>query len=118
MTEAIAAAFLLIGSLLMLLSAVGVVRLPDLFTRMHAVSKAGTTGVGFIMLAVICVETEFSFVTRSLMALLIVAVTAPVAAHMISRAAYIADVQLWEGTFMDELEDYYASVEAEESSEQ
>ena len=47
----VGATCLIVGTLFMFLASVGTVRLPDVFTRMHAVTKAGTAGVGFIMLA-------------------------------------------------------------------
>ena len=43
---------LVLGAVFTLLAAVGVVRLPDLYTRMHAASKAGAVGGGLILIAV------------------------------------------------------------------
>ena len=80
MKETISAVLMLFGSLLMLLGALGVLRLPDLYMRVSASTKASTLG-GFII------------------------ITAPVAAHLISRAAYLVDAPLWKGTIVDELQD-------------
>ncbi len=56
MVEEIAAyaagVLLLIGSVFSLLAAVGILRLPDLYTRMHAASKAGTMGSGLMLIAI------------------------------------------------------------------
>lgn len=103
MTDAIAAAFLLVGAAFVLVAAVGLARLPDLYTRMHAVTKAGTVGVGSVMLAVALAFGTPSTTARAAAVVIFVALTAPVAAHMIGRAAYLAGVELWEGTFVDEL---------------
>lgn len=104
--DLIAAIFLLLGVGFILVASVGVVRLPDLFTRMHAITKAGTTGVGCVMIAVLLAYGDIATTARALAVLFFVALTAPVAAHMISRAAYLAEAELWEGTFVDELREY------------
>lgn len=108
MTTYVGIACLIIGALFMLIAAVGLVRLPDLFTRMHAITKAGTVGVGFMMFALIAFLPEASVVTQALGVMLFVALTAPVSAHMISRAAYLTGVNLWQGTFVDELHEEHA----------
>lgn len=105
-TDVIAAVILLIGAAFMVAASVGIVRLPDLFTRMHAITKAGTMGIGTVMLAVTFSFADASTAARALAVVLFVALTAPVAAHMIGRAAYLADVELWTGTFVDQLHDH------------
>src|SRR5690606_37900547 len=106
MIEWVGAISLFIGTVLMFLASVGILRLPDLFTRMHAVAKAGTAGVGLIMVAVICFHPEIQVVTRALAVLFFIALTASISAHMIGRAAYITGVHLWKGTFVDQLREY------------
>ena len=121
MSQVAGAIFLLIGCSFFLLSALGAVRLPDLFTRMSAITKAGTAGVGFLMLAVVCFYGDWGTFVRAVGVLFFVGLTAPVSVHMISRAAYLAGVQLWEGTFEDQLSTYYEERErarrAEEEAE-
>ena len=53
-----------------LLAAVGLVRFPDLYTRIHAASKAGVVGAGFILLALAVVSLDVSIVLRSIIAIL------------------------------------------------
>lgn len=96
---------LFVGSLFLLIAAIGVLRLPDLYGRMHAVTKGGTAGIGFMMLALILFEPTISVAARSIGIMLFVALTAPVASHMIGRAAYFSGVGLWKGTIRDELDD-------------
>jgi multicomponent Na+:H+ antiporter subunit G len=86
----------------MLLAAVGIVRLPDLFTRMHAATKPATLGTALTMLAVAVHFGELGVTTRALLVVVFFVITAPVGAHMIGRAAYLAGVPLWEGTILDE----------------
>ncbi len=107
------ATLLVLGALWMVIAALGVLRMPDLFTRMQASSKAATLGIGSLMLAV---AIHFAHVEVAAKALLIIAfffLTVPVAAHMIARAAYLAGIPLWEGTERDELKDELPVAEGE-----
>ena len=95
---------LVIGALFTFIAAIGLIRFPDFYTRMHAVTKAGAFG-GVIILLV--AATVFGSVKISLVVLVNIIFfyfTAPVAAHMISRSAYINHVKQWEGTKVDQLE--------------
>lgn len=75
---------------------VGLLRLPDVYTRAHAVSKADTLGAGFALLAV---AVSFGWDLPALKALLlfaIVFVTNPTAIHALVRSAYSHDVEAWQ----------------------
>lgn len=86
----------------MLLSAIGIVKMPDLFTRMHAATKVGTVGVSGIVLAVAIHFDQMKVAAPALLIIVFFLATAPVAAHMIGRAAYEMGVELWKGTVIDE----------------
>ena len=103
MNEIIAAVLLLTGGSFALIAAIGVVKLPDLYTRMQASTKSATLGVGCTLLAVAVRSGEMGTVTHSLLVVAFLLLTAPVAAHMIARAAYNVGVPLWMGTTIDEL---------------
>jgi len=105
MNDILCAALLLVGALAMLLAGVGVVRMPDLFMRMQAATKAATLGTGCMLLAVAVHFDDMGVTTRALLVTAFVFLTAPVAAHVIARAAYSVGVPLWEGTLCDELRD-------------
>lgn len=94
---------LLAGAAFMVITAVGVARLPDFFMRMHAITKSGTLGVGLIFLGAAFHFAELDVTTRALATIAFVLFTAPVSAHLIGRAGYLAGVPLWEGTEMDAL---------------
>ena len=100
-------ALLVVGALFMLLAAVGVLRMPDVFTRMQATSKAATLGVGCVMLAVVVHFGELAVTTRAAAVVLFTFLTAPIGAHMIGRAAYVAKTPLWERTTRDDLDGRY-----------
>lgn len=102
---------MLSGAIFMLLAGLGVVRMPDLYTRMSATSKAATLGSGLVMLAAAFHFGEFSITVRVLAIIVFLLLTVPIAAHMIGRAAYFDGVPLWEGTVLDELRGHYSLVD-------
>lgn len=87
-----ASALVLAGGVFCLLGAIGVLRLPDCYSRMHAASKAGALGA-VLVLAGVAAASSGAAAMEALFALMAVLVTAPLAAHAISRAAYHADVK-------------------------
>ncbi|HET9529552.1 MAG TPA: monovalent cation/H(+) antiporter subunit G [Blastocatellia bacterium] len=107
MSEAVTVALMIIGALFLLLAGVGVIRMPDLFMRMQAATKASTLGVGCTLVAVMVYFGSFGVAIRALLVIAFLLLTAPVAAHMIGRAAYFVGVPLWEGTIRDELRGRY-----------
>ena len=107
MREVISGALVLIGTVFMLLAGVGILRMPDLYTRMSATTKVATLGVGSTLLAVAVYFGELGIVTRALAAVAFVLLTAPVAAHMIGRASYFIGVPLCRETAIDELRGHY-----------
>lgn len=98
----ISAVFWLAGSILALLAAIGVVRMPDLFTRMQAAAKASTMGLGCLLIGTAIELGDSASVARAISIAAFVMLTSPVAAHVIARAAYLSDVPLWSGTIVDE----------------
>jgi len=95
---------LLVGALFVLVAALGLVRLPDLLMRMHAATKAGTLGAGLLLIAIAVSNPETSVVARAVATIVFLLLTAPIAAHLIARAAYhTGEAALWEHTCVDEL---------------
>ena len=109
MNEIITAALLVLGSLFSLIAALGMLRLPDTVMRMHAATKAGTFGAGLILIGEAFFYTELGITLRALATITFLLLTAPVAAHLIGRAAYYSNVQLWKKTWIDELAERYKS---------
>ncbi len=106
-SELLAAIFLLAGCLFMLVAALGVFRMPDLLTRMHATTKSGVLGAGLIMCAVMLFFGESSVTLKALAVMAFTTLTSPIAAHTIGRAGYFIGVPLWEKTLKDELQGRY-----------
>lgn len=97
------AALLLGGALLMLLAALGVLRLPDVYARLSATSKAATLGVALTLAGAAWHFGRLDIAGRALVTVVFVYLTAPVAAHHIGRAAWRSGVRPWSGTATDEL---------------
>jgi len=107
MKELVVVLLIMTGSVFSLIASIGIMNMPDLFTRMHAATKAGTLGVGFILCGV-AVHFSQTGVTMLVLATIgFIVLTAPIAAHMIGRAAYYTGVPLWKDSVMDELRPEY-----------
>ena len=109
MHDIITAVFLVLGSLFSLVAALGMLRLPDTVIRMHAATKAGTLGTGLILIGAAFFYAELGITLRAVATIAFLLLTAPVAAHLIGRAAYYSKVKLWEKTWIDELAERYAA---------
>lgn len=103
MNDIATAVLLLIGAAFMLLAGLGVIRMPDLFMRTQAATKAATLGVGCTLMSVAVHFGELTVVTRAALITAFVLLTAPVSAHMIARAAHSVGTPLWDRTIADEL---------------
>jgi multicomponent Na+:H+ antiporter subunit G len=90
-----------------LLAAIGMVRMPDLYTRMQAASKAATLGAACIIVAAAIHFGSTAIATRALLMSIFLIATAPIAAHMIARVGYLIGVPLAEETVIDELKGRY-----------
>jgi multicomponent Na+:H+ antiporter subunit G len=102
MSEWISAALFVTGATFALLAAVGVLRLPDVFTRMHASTKASTLGIGCLVVALSIRHPELAVVIRAGSITVFMMLTSSVAAHVIARAAARTGAPMWEGTRIDQ----------------
>jgi multicomponent Na+:H+ antiporter subunit G len=107
MGQIIGTILMLFGVFLILIAGIGLLRMPDLYLRMSAATKASTLGLGLILLGTMVYFGELGIASRAIATIIFVLLTAPVSAHMIGRAAYTNGVPLWEGTGVDELKGRY-----------
>lgn len=107
MAQVISQGLMLIGASFMLIAAIGVARMPDLFMRMHSSTKSATLGVGFLMLGVIVHFADVVVMAQAVVVVAFMFATAPIGAHVLGRAAYFSGVPLWKGTLSDELREHY-----------
>jgi len=104
MMELLSGTLLLLGTFFILLSAIGILKMPDLYTRMSATTKASTLGIGLVLIGTTLYWQDFGIASRSIAIILFLFLTAPVAAHIIGRAAYFGGEPLWDETRIDELQ--------------
>lgn len=103
-----AGAFLiLIGSIMAVISAIGILRLPDVYTRSHAATKSSTLAVLLSLTGTFIYfwASEDFISVRLLLGITFVFLTAPVAGHLITRAAYRSNVKLADASTEDALKD-------------
>ena len=96
-----------IGSLATLLAAIGILRMPDFYMRLSVTVKASTIGSGLLL---ICAAMYFAVpdvTNRAIAIVLFLVLTAPVAGHLIGRAAYMGKTRMWEDSELDELKGMY-----------
>lgn len=95
MSATVAGILLLMGAVFSVAAGVGIVRLPDVFTRMHAATKVGTLGSGLILVAAAVVFADPAVVLRCVLIVVFLLMTAPIGAHMIGRAALRTGIVPW-----------------------
>lgn len=99
-----AAILVLAGAFFCLVASIGILRFRDLFMRMHAAAKTGTFGAGLPLVAVAVALWDASTAIRALTTVAFLLTTAPIAAHLLGRAAYRRpEVLLSDQTLTDEL---------------
>lgn len=105
--ELMAALLILLGAIMSVISAFGMIRLPDVYTRSHAATKSSTLSV------LLCLSGAFIYFwiddgyvsIRLMLGIIFVFITAPVSGHLVCRAAYRSRVPLAEGSGDDALKD-------------
>jgi len=79
--------FLCGGLFFLFVGTVGLLRLPDVFNRLHATTKCDTLGAGLILLS-LALQSSAAVGTRLILLALFILITNPTAAHCIAKAAY------------------------------
>jgi multicomponent K+:H+ antiporter subunit G len=85
--EVMISALLLVSAFFTLVGSIGLTRLPDFFTRLHAPTKATTLGVGGVLVASMIYALRDGILLHELLITLFLFVTAPVSAHLLAQAA-------------------------------
>lgn len=101
--ETLIALIVLLGALFALAAAIGLNRLPDVYSRMHAASKAGTVGSALMLLAVGLHAGDLATLARALAGFFFFVLTAPVSAHLLAMAARRAGYPLASQSVVDEI---------------
>lgn len=93
---------LLLGSISMLLAAIGLLRFPDFYTRMHAGTKAASLGAGLILIGAVLPIDDPDINIRVWLTIFFIFLTVPVAGHLLGRAAYLRGLKQWPGDNVDQ----------------
>ena len=107
LTDILASIFLLGGLFFMLVGAIGIVRMPDAYNRLHASTKCSTLGLLGLLVGTILFVGTLGMTTKALLTLVFAFVATPVGSHILAKAAHIDGLRQWSRTLSDELgEDY------------
>lgn len=97
--------FISVGVFFILVTAIGLIRLPDVYIRAHAASKSATLGVMSILIGVFLhfwlIEGNFN--PRIILGIVFLFITGPVGGHMMAKAAYFSGVPLAKETVRDDM---------------
>ena len=113
----ITAFFAIVGALFCLVASVGLIRMPDVYQRMQSATKAGTLGSACAVIAVAMHFQNTAIAVEALLVILFLFATAPIASHLIARAAFGTKVPLWNRTMRDDLSRDRPSPESTSSDE-
>jgi multicomponent Na+:H+ antiporter subunit G len=94
-TDLISGAFILLGLVFFIAGTVGLLRLPDLFTRLHALTKADNLGLGFIAAGLAIYSGSLTTALKLFLIWLLVMISSAVASHLIAQAALRKDLKPW-----------------------
>ena len=101
----LAAVVMVIGSLFCALAALGILRFPDLYTRLHAASKAGPLGAGLILVGAGLASGDLLILIRCGLGLVFLILVSPVSAHLLARSALRSGTAPSSITSINEYED-------------
>lgn len=94
-----------LGAIFILIASIGILRMPDFYTRLSITIKAATLGLGCILGAAAIFFNEFSVTTKAFAIVFFLFITSPVAGFLIARTSYNIGVKLWHRSVLDELKD-------------
>ncbi|MCP2044994.1 monovalent cation/H(+) antiporter subunit G [Pontibacter sp. HSC-36F09] len=104
--EIISSVLIIMGVIFMLIAAIGLLRFPDFYIRMSAITKGSTLGVGLILTGMGTYFNEPDILLKVLLIIGFTLLTSPVAAHVIGRTAVRNKIPFWERTDLEEFKDY------------
>lgn len=117
-TDAVTTALIALASIFSLLAAIGIVRMPDLYMRMQSATKAGSLGVACAALAAGAHFSAAATIVEAILVIVFLFATAPIASHLIARAAYGVGVPLWRTTVRDDLTTHRAACAKDDKDKQ
>ena len=104
MIEIIGKAFIVIGLFFDFFGCLGLIRLPDIYNRLQASTKCVTFGTCSILFGTFLILGFTGAGIKALLCIVFIALTAPVSAHALARAAHKSGIKLWDKSVCDEYE--------------
>jgi multicomponent Na+:H+ antiporter subunit G len=101
MNSGLGAFLIVVGLAFDFFGCLGLVRLPDVYNRLQAATKCVTLGTFSIMLGMFAIFGFTSIGIKAVLCGVFLLLTSPVAAHALSRSAYLSGVKLWKGSVVD-----------------
>lgn len=92
----LAATLMACGAVFLFVSCVGLIRLPDFYTRAHAVGKAETLGSILVLVGLALYNGADLISVKILLILVIIFVTNPTATHALTRSAFRSGLPVWQ----------------------
>jgi multicomponent Na+:H+ antiporter subunit G len=111
--EILSSFFIIAGVIFIVISSVGLLRLPDFYIRISVVTKAITLGISLILIGIGIFFNDLVMVTKVMVIICFMMITAPVSAHIIARAAVRNKVPFWGKTLLKEFQPYLEKEQAE-----
>ena len=87
--------FIIIGSLWMLIASIGIIRLPDIYMRIHALTKSSSLGLMFLLFGVMIYYPGFSVIIKSFAIIVFLYLTLPVSANLLGKSAIDSNAFFW-----------------------
>lgn len=112
--DVVAGTFMIVGCLMSLGAAIGLVRFPDLLTRMHAATKPQVFGLLLLLIALVIESEDASTIPLMILAWAFMLFTVPVSAHMVGRAAYRSEHLKQENLTQDDLKSVVEKISSDE----
>lgn len=101
--ELAGAIFMLLGSIVFFLSALGIVRMPDVYNRIQTGTKATTLGIILVMVGLAFLHPTWS--AKLSILILFIVLTNPISSHVVARGAHFSKMKMSDKTLADKLED-------------
>ncbi|CAN5679706.1 monovalent cation/H(+) antiporter subunit G [soil metagenome] len=112
MIDALIIMFVVLGAFFMAVGSLGILRLKEFFHRIHPAAKSSTIGLFFLLVGLTLAVPEEDVITKAILAVVFIAATAPVGAHLLCRAAYRHGVHLHEDSLKPVIDEYGPAVAA------
>ncbi len=88
-----------LGALFILIASIGILKMPDFYSRLSVTIKAATLGLGCILIAAALFFKEFQVTTKAIAIIFFIFITSPIAGYLIGKVAYINGTKPWKNTF-------------------